>query len=349
MLAIDLFCRWMPLWTLVLFGLLGSAASSQAQLGDIRALRADPKFSQGIQWLADRQQPEGHWKDEGPARNDVGATGLALLPFLGSGQTHKSEKNAVYRENVERGLKFLIRKQGAQGSFDLSVRAHALATLGLCEAYGVTADPVLKGPAQRALDHLAALQLPDGGWNEKQATAGDAMITCWAMQALKSGQMAGLSVAKETWMRYLQFAEAMQVDERGSIYRRSKGGNAEPTATAALLLCQQYVGRGPRNPGMQKGVEYLMANPPGKEPKDLQYLHLTTHVLNNLGGDAGAKWESKVPGLLKDSVMGEGENRGSWSGTEGRVVSTSLALLTLEINYRFLPLHRGMYRRPNLP
>jgi hypothetical protein len=47
--------------------------------------------------------------------------------------------------------------------------------------------------------------------------------------------------------------------------------------------------------------------------------------------------------------MGEGENRGSWSGTEGRVVSTSLALLTLEINYRFLPLHRGMYRRPNLP
>ncbi len=98
------------------------------------------------------------------------ATSLALLPYLGAGQTHVSGE---FRKVVWRGLKFLIQngKPGKENGLPVidyrgggSMYDHGLATIVLCEAYAMTGDPDIAGPAQGALNFMVTAQCKDGGW-----------------------------------------------------------------------------------------------------------------------------------------------------------------------------------------
>src|SRR5262249_60847494 len=97
--------------------------------------------------------------------DDGAGTGRALLPCLGPGETHKGTgKNHAYAKLVERALKWLITRQGANGGFHDNGYEHAIATIAICEAYGLTADPILKGPAQRAINRCVSWQRTYGGF-----------------------------------------------------------------------------------------------------------------------------------------------------------------------------------------
>src|SRR5439155_7713304 len=118
----------------------------------------------GLKWLSLHQGTDGRWSLEGfpkhgkcnctnssPTANDAAGTAFGLLPFLGAGETHKGTgKNRGYAKNVERGLRFLITQQNREGAFSTDMYAQGIATITICEAYGLTADPQLKVPAQRA-------------------------------------------------------------------------------------------------------------------------------------------------------------------------------------------------------
>src|SRR5206468_6967932 len=96
---------------------------------------------------------------------------FALLPFLAAGHVHKTPPNSMkavsrYHETVGAGLKWLVGRQATQGNekgyFGGDTYTHALATMALCEAYALSGDPKLKGPAQMAVDYLLRTQ-HDGG------------------------------------------------------------------------------------------------------------------------------------------------------------------------------------------
>src|SRR6185369_9274002 len=96
-------------------------------------------------------------------------------PFLGAGQTHKGtgEKGSAYAKNVERALTFLMGKQSREGDFGGGMYSHGLATIAMCEAYGLTSDPRLKSSAQRAVNFIAAAQNGKGGWDYSPKGAGN--------------------------------------------------------------------------------------------------------------------------------------------------------------------------------
>src|SRR5439155_24260437 len=127
--------------------------------------------------------------------------GLGLLPFLGAGHTHKGVggKASLYSKDVERGLKFLILKQNSQGDFGGGMYSHALGTIAMCEAYGLTSDPALRRPAQKALNFIIGAQSAAGGWSYTAPCSGhDTSVGGWQLMALKSGQMSGLDVPPKT-------------------------------------------------------------------------------------------------------------------------------------------------------
>src|SRR5262249_5311689 len=86
--------------------------------------KSEEAVALGLKWLAAQQLPDGRWtfdpgqkkaadpgKKKGGERavltkgNDVAATGLALLPFLARGETHKgSEEIHTYTKNVDDGV-----------------------------------------------------------------------------------------------------------------------------------------------------------------------------------------------------------------------------------------------------
>ena len=322
----------------------------------------------GLDWLARHQAPDGHWSLDGfrrdghcnctgPGQNqDIAATAFGLLPFLGAGHTHKAgaSGSGKYRKHVERGLKYLLVKQRGDGDFasgPSEMYAHGLATIAICEAYGLTSDPVLKGPAQRALNFIARAQSAAGGWSYNAPCTGhDTSVGGWQLMALKSGQMAGLEVSPKTLAAAKRWLDEVG-DPDGSGYGYTSKGST-PTMSAVGLLCREYTGWGPKHPGLQKGVQNLLKDyAPGKVGS-MYYYYYATQVLHHFGGQPWKQWNIAMRDLLirtqdKGRDRRHPDQKGSWGpagdalgSAGGRVMITSMSLLTLEVYYRYLPLYR---------
>lgn len=341
----------------------------------------------GLDWLAHHQAQDGHWsltefnhharekprpggrvsqcncKADTGNRNDIAATAFGVLPFLAAGITHKAGKQSQkdYSKTVEGGINWLIGKQSSDGKYSGDMYAHGLATIAMCEAYGLTSDPRIKISAQKALNYIVFAQdSAGGGWRygPKPPDGGDTSVTGWELMALKSGQMAGLSVPKNTLKLADRFLDSVESSPKGS---NDKGGSfayrpGQPptvTMTAVGLLCRQYSGIGPKNPALRSGVNRLREAPPGKND-NIYYLYYATQVMHHMQGDSWRFWNlgpnGDGKGGIRDTLISKQDKgttpqhphqAGSWGGSQGgRVMATSLSLLCLEVYYRHLPLYR---------
>jgi prenyltransferase beta subunit len=315
---------------------------------------SEAAVTKGLQWLVRQQKNDGRWAlTDATAADDIAATGLGLLPFLAAGQTHKpakGEKESPYSRTVEFGLSYLKSKQRVNGSFNgaRDMYGHAIATMALCEAFGMTQDPSLKKVAQSAIDYLAKAQHPIGGFRYVPGMAGDTSVTGWCLQALKSGQMAGLSVDRQVIYKVGEYLDSVQT-QNGAAYGYT-GPGATRTMTSVGLLCRYYLGWGPKNPNFAAGVELLKKNLPIRGLDDIYYYYYATQVMHFFGGDDWDKlWNPKMRDLLVDSQDNSAskEKNGSWTPDNfltgkagGRLAATSLSLLTLEVYYRHLPLYQ---------
>jgi hypothetical protein len=231
---------------------------------------------------------------------------------------------------------------------------HGIATIALSEAYGLTQDLNLRLAAQRAVNFIVYAQHEKGGWRYSPGQEGDVSVTGWQVMALKSAQMAGLDVPASTLKkteRFLDSCASPTTEGYGYV-----GNAATPTTSAVGLLCRQFMqGWGPQNPRLIKGISAnLKPVPPGTK-KDAYFHYYATQVMYHFGGDAWKDWNQKMRDLLVASQAAEKASAdfGSWSsagdtwGTSGgRLMVTSLNLLTLEVYYRYLPLyHRDMASR----
>jgi hypothetical protein len=225
---------------------------------------------------------------------------------------------------------------------------HALATIALCEAYGLTKDRMLQVPAQRAVNYLVAAQHIEGGWRYAPGNAGDTSVTGWVVMALKSAKMAELNVPEPVFHRAINYLnKCRDPNSEGYGY---VGRGSSPAMSAVGLLCRQYLQSwGPGNPKMVKGVEtQLLALPPGKM-RHIYYYYYATQVLHHFGGEEWNKWND----AMREDLIKRQDRDGSWDprGSDkrwesgdphgkagGRLMETSLSLLTLEVYYRYLPL-----------
>ena len=218
-----------------------------------------------------------------------------------------------------------------------------MATVALTESYGLTADPVLKGPAQRALNFLVSKQKADGSWDDIPKGSGAAAAAhAWQIMALKSGQLAGLSVPNDSLAKVTKLLDA-----------REEMRDRPPAALASHLLARQYLGWGPRHPQLLKGITALRLRPPDPKTADIEYYYFATQVIFRNGGEAWEQWNGKMRPLLLDTQeKDKGENAahrdqtGSWSPGKdplapfgGRVMQTALSLLIMENYYRHMPLY----------
>jgi hypothetical protein len=293
-------------------------------------------------------------------RNDVAATAFGLLPFLAAGITHKpaaKKSQTDYSKGVGMAIRYLIGRQsksgGDRGYFGGDMYSHGLATIAMCEAYGLTSDPTLKASAQLALNFIVTAQdKTGGGWRYAPKQAGDTSVTGWQLMALKSGQMAGLSVPKETLKKCERFLDSCESSDKGG-YSYTPAGGETPAMTAVGALCRQYLGVNPRNPSLLASIRKLKRVPPGSG--NIYYEYYATQVMHHMGGDAWGFWNAGPAGNgkggIRDSLiarqdMGAGGRRGqggSFAGSDhvgGRLGATALCLLSLEVYYRHLPLYR---------
>jgi hypothetical protein len=320
---------------------------------------SEAAVASGLAFLAAHQATDGHWsfadfnKDgkcncTGQGKHDnIAATAFGLLPFLGAGQTHRggSASGNKYTKQVDIALKYLLLKQNREGEFHPLMYSQGLATMAVCEAYGLTSDPNLRHPAQRGCNYIVDAQSAEGGWRyHRKAPGYDSSICGWQLMALKSGQMAGLTVPPATLKRCNLWLEAAGLPDRTAYGYTTRGEGINTTAVG--LLCSQYLGCGPRNPGLLGGVKRLHNWKP--RPDNMYFSYYATQVMHHMGGNA---WEMWNP-VMRDSLIAaqdqgkepqHAHQKGSWNSPHsyaGRIMHTSLSILTLEVYYRHLPLYR---------
>ncbi len=320
---------------------------------------SEAAVANGLAWLSRQQKKDGSWAfDNGGDK--AAATGMALLPFLAAGQTHKAPAgpNNKYKDNVTAALAALLKMQKSDGSFSGNTYANAIAVVSLCEAFGMTGDKAqLLKPCQAALDHIAKGQGANGSWGYKYGDEGDTSIVGWQVQALHSGKMCKeLKVDTKVMEKAMKFLDSVASKPKGSSVActfgyRSPG--AGPSLTAVGLLCRYYLnGWGPNSPGLRDGVDFLLkVHPPeDNQPFDMYFYYYATQVAHFREGEEWAKqWNPKMRDMLvgkqvkdktKPAVDGSWDKDTTWIGDScGRLGTTAMAVLTLEVYYRHLPLY----------
>jgi hypothetical protein len=311
--------------------------------------------AKGLKWLARQQSADGRWKldgnfpDKGNA-NDVAGTAFGLLPFLGAGMTHKADdRNNPFDKVVDKGLSYLLSIQNPQtGSFAVDMYTHGLCTIAICEAYALSEDKNLKAPAQRAVDYIVNAQHAAGGWRYQPGQAGDTSVTGWHIMALVTAKMAKLNVPAGALTNAANYLESnCEKTTEGYGYT---GPQPTPTMTAVACLGREYLESwGPQNHRLIKSVDnYLKPNPPAKTKNNVYYYYYATQVMHHFGGLDWKTWNTSMRDILVKSQDVDEENTatfGSWSSqgdnwgrTGGRLMITSLNLLTLEVYYRHVPM-----------
>jgi hypothetical protein len=317
---------------------------------------SEKAVEQGLRWLVAHQLENGSWhfdfdggmchgqcRNPGSVATTTGATALALLPFLGAGYTHKKGE---YRENVVRGLYYLnTRTQFTANGGDVregTLYSQALAGIALAEAYAMTGDHEIKGFAQSVLDFIVYAQDKNGGgWRYEPGAPGDMTVTGWQLMALKCGQMAGLRVPKPTLYMVTRFLDHVQTnDGAGYGYMTPQ---SKPTTSAIGLLCRMYTGWRRNHPMLIAGVANLTRWGPSQD--NIYYDYYATQVLFHRQGPEWEAWNRQLRDFLVATQAATGHESGSWyfpgghGDKAGRLFGTAMAIMTLEVYYRYLPLY----------
>ena len=345
---------------------LGRAELVRREGGTVHSEKA---VERGLEWIVRHQRSDGSWsmnfQDQCQANacppgraveSDTAATGLALLPLLGAGYIHNVK--CRHQDAVRRGLEALVQHQQPNGdlyvggAFNAHLYSHAIGTMALCEAYGLSRDPKLKGPALQALSYICEAQdVESGGWRYFPGQRGDTSVFGWQIFALRSGHMAGLTIPREVLRGCSDYLNLAAADPKKITYSYLPSREATPVMTAEALVSRQLLGWKRDNPSLIKGAGRVAAHLEKSEERNIYYWYYATQLLHNLKNKDWEKWNPHVrEELIKSQVNDESCAGGSWDPSNpssdrwgeaaGRLFQTSLSILTLEVYYRYLPLYR---------
>jgi hypothetical protein len=329
---------------------------------------SETAVNHGLEWLATHQNPDGSWSlnefhancqgkhdncgGAGTIKSNTAATGLALLPFLAAGETHQAGQ---YQKQVAAAVTWFKSVQKENGDL-LSegdaqhIYSHSIATIALCEVYGMTADPELKPVAEKAMDFVVKAQhAATGGWRYKPNEPADTSVVGWAMMALKSGEMAGIAPPQPTLDNVAKWLASVEANKpTGGLFGYNKP-SPTPAMTAEGLLCLQFMGARRNDPRMRAGADYLLNNLPKPEQSGTSYYwYYGTQVMYHMQGQYWEAWNEKLRDHLVATQIKDGPLVGTWNivdgheKTGGRLYTTALKLLMLEVYYRHLPLYEQL-------
>jgi hypothetical protein len=298
---------------------------------ELSPIELDASVSRGLTFLAHQQQGDGSFvgfDDPGPRS---APTAVALLAFLGCGHMPAAGQ---YDLVVHNALDFLLRQapdDGYLGRADGSgMEGQAVITIALAESYGVENDAWQRkqlGPTlQNALQAILAMQdkspgAKGGGWNADGQGPGKLVTTAWAVLALRSLEDAGMKPPKEALRRASEFARSCLVPHQGFSDSPQPPTTASTAAGAMILLLAET---GASHDAILRSLVDLQVPASSKDLFRTEFMLAYCRLCMRTSAERQV-WESLQHQQAED---------GSW----GTVAPSAIAVLTLSMRYRFLPL-----------
>ncbi|MGB1128557.1 MAG: prenyltransferase/squalene oxidase repeat-containing protein [Haloferula sp.] len=323
----------------ILTAALAACMAAPASAQDLRRRPNDPippqldtLYERGLSYLAKSQADSGAWNDS--MGSEPGVVGLCIIAFLAFGE---DPNHGPHAKVIKKALEYLYsRQRESNGYIGSSMYSHGFATLALAEAYGTVDDPKLAPALKKAVDLILNAQTRNGSgaWRyTPDSRDADTTVSGCQLVALLGARNAGLPIPDEAIRKGLAYMARCRGGDGSYGYTSASGG--KPTLTAigvtCLALAKEKDGKGFKN-----SVGYLKEQMNYRDRHYPFYFeYYMSQALFHADEAAWNEWNSKNLRFLSTIQRADG----SWPGPKGEAFNTSAALLSLALNYRFLPIY----------
>ena len=294
--------------------------------------QAELIYEKGMQFLASTQSEKGTWNDS--TGSEPGVVGLCVAAFLAHGE---DPVNGPYAKNIRNGIDFIISQQNEKnGYIGSSMYNHAFATKALAEAYGVVDNPKIAPALKQAVDLILSSQKRNrfGAWRyTPDSRDADTTVTGCQMVTLFAARNAGIPIPDEAIRKGLAYLNNNRGSEGSYGYTSASGG--KPTLTAIGVLCLSLA-KETDSKGFQNSVSYLKKNLDYRDRYYPYYFeYYMSQALFHADDEAWNEWNTRNIRYLATIQNTDG----SFPGNQGPSFNTAGALLSLALNYRYLPIY----------
>jgi len=298
---------------------------------DLAASEVDRVYVKGLQFLTRTQNTDGSWSDR-PYGAETAVVGLAVMSMLAHGD---DPVLGPYSQPIRRGLDYILKNMNKQtGYIGRSMYNHGFATLALAEAYGAVDDARLGPALEQAVRLILNSQArnPLGAWRySPESSDADTTVSGAQMVALFAARNAGIAVPEEAVQKGLRFFLRCQTPDGGFGYISASGPNSARTAIGCLVLA---LAKEKNSKPFQSAFKFLQ-RAPDEFTYQQYYLYYGAQAFFHASPEAWQTWNRK-----NIKTLGGTQNPdGSWEGQFGATFATSASLLSLALNYRFLPIY----------
>ncbi|WP_435020071.1 prenyltransferase/squalene oxidase repeat-containing protein [Tundrisphaera sp. TA3] len=341
---------WIAAGLLALACALGATGRAGAQAIELKTGEVVPRdvremYDRGLQFLANSQTEQGGWA--GGGEQGAGVTGMAIMALLASGE---DPNFGLYSNHIRKALRSLISAQdGSTGFFGGSMYHHGFAMLALAEAYGAVDErdlwPDGKGPRSigQALELAVRSAItsqkrnPTGAWRySPSGMDADTSVSGAVLVGLLAARNAGIEVPDEAIDKAVAYFKSMTSGAGEVAYTGGLGGFGESVARSSIATLAYAVARRKDLPEFKATLEYLRQRIDQPNHNYLEYTrYYEAQALFQGDLDAWGRWNKLTVRQLKESQLPDG----SFKGQFGPTIATSLSLLSLALNYRFLPIY----------
>ncbi len=293
----------------------------------------DESYQRGLSFLQATQDDQGRWSDSSYG-SEAGVLAMAVLSFLSRGD---DPEFGPYANCIKKSIDQIIKLQNVEtGYIGSSMYNHGFSTLALAEYYGISND-VRIGPALKKATNLivsAQKRNSKGAWRySPDSQDADTTVTGAQMIALFASRNAGIEVPDEAIRKGKQFLLDCQGEKGGFGYTGNSGANLPRTAIGSLILA---LAKETDTEAFKLSVDYLRENARfGDQGHKFYSLYYTAQAMFRTTPDDWQKWNFENVRKLQAT---QAEN-GSWTGNYGTTFATSAALLSMALNYRYLPIY----------
>jgi hypothetical protein len=298
---------------------------------DLAAREVERVYLRGLQFLARTQTADGSWP-ESPYGNEPAVVGLAVVSML----AHGDDPNfGPFNQPIRRGLNFILKQQDKRtGYIGRSMYNHGFSTLALAESYGMVDDERIGPALQKAVDLILSSQErnPLKAWRyAPESTDADTTVSGAQMVALFAARNAGIAVPEKNIQDGIKFFFNNQTPEGGFGYTSPTGPNAARTAIGCLVLS---LAKDKESKEFKSAFQFLQ-KAPAEQSYQHYFLYYGAQAYFQGSQQAWQAWNRKNITTLTATQTAEG----AWEGPFGPTFSTSASLLSLALNYRYLPIY----------
>ncbi len=304
---------------------------------DIVPADVEIAYTKGLKFLAAQQAANGSFSKDGNGYStQPGITGICVLAFLAHGE---DAEYGPYADNIKKGINFILMQQADNGYIGSSMYNHGFATLALAEAYGMVNDDngKLAGSLKKSVALLTSSQdkNPKGAWryNPDDVRADTTVAGCQIV-ALLAARNAGIPVPDKNIDKALEYMASCRATRGGYGYTTKTGTKSTLTAIGSLCLS---LAKNKDDPSFDTITNYLITTPAGSSHHYIYYHeYYMAQALFHADEEEWKKWNEKNTKVMTASQLGDG----GWSDNRlGRSGATGFALLSMALNYRFLPIY----------